>query len=166
MWTVQANSVSATAQVKILEKLINRATHPLPLVAYEEEGIILQPGSSISSGTVVTNPTIARQSGVLVEVAVQCGVAPTDQTLVLDIVNSRYGTILGAGNHIKIPSGDRSLHIVTKFAFSPGATYMFKNDNLTVIDSYVVTGPDPAAAGSVTVLVRWQVPALPAGFQS
>ena len=163
-WTVSANSVSATAQVKLLEKIINRSTHPLPLVAYESEQIILAPGSSVASGVNATNPTIARQSGVLVEVVVQCGVAPTDQTLVLDIINSRYGSILGPNNLIKIPSGDLSQHIVTKFVGDPASTYMFRNDGLTVSASYIVTGSSPARAGSVTIIVRWQVPSLPAGF--
>lgn len=150
--TTGADQLNAIA---VFEKLVALTSNPLPIVQYETEELILAPGSSISAGTVEMNPAIVRQSGKLVEVVVACGVAPVDQTLVIDILNSAYGSILAAP--IQIPSGDLSVHVITAFVGGLAPTYVLVNQALTATAKYVVTGANPTRAGSVSVMIRWQV---------
>ena len=155
-WSITGTSgADQLNAIAIFEKLVARTENPLPIVQYETETLILAPGTSISAGTVAPNPAIVRQSGKLVEVVVACGIAPTDQTLVIDVINSAYGSILQSP--ISIPSGDTSIHVVTTFLSDPAPTYVLVNQGLTATAKYVVTGANPVRAGSVTVLIRWQV---------
>lgn len=155
-WLIQANTGAYLGnELSVFEKLIKRSQNPLPIVQYAESTFVLAPGASLSGGLVQTNPQFVRQSGQLAEIIVQCGVPPTDQTLMLDIQCSGFGTVLEAP--ISIVSGDGTVHVVTVFVRDPAPTYLIVNESLTVVASYVVTGADPALAGSITVLIRWKV---------
>lgn len=139
----------------MFEKLIARTQNPLPIVQFANTTFVLGAGSSIAGGLVASNPNRIGQSGKLVEIFVQAGVPPTDQTLFIDIVDSAFGTILRAP--IQIVSGDGSPQVITAFVRDPAPTYLLVNQSLSVVTSYVVTGANPALAGSVTVDVVWAI---------
>lgn len=158
VWVVSGTSgADQLNAIQIFEKLVARTENALPLLQFEAETFVLAPGGSVSSGVVATNPTIARQSGKLYEIVVQCGVPPVDQTLIINIINSSTGALLTAAQAIKIPSGDGTVHIQSIFVNDPSPTYILVNQGLTVSVSYTITGANPTRAGSITVLVRWAV---------
>ena len=142
--------------ISMLERVIARTENPLPIPQYENNSLILEPGSSISTGIVATNPLFALQTGPVEQIVVQCGVPPTNQTLVLDILAGGV-SLLGTANLIKIASGDGTQHIYETFVKGLAATYVVANQSITVAAYYIITGPNPARAGSVSVVIRRRV---------
>ena len=134
--------------MKFFERLYRRTEHPNPVIRESLTTFIIAPGASVVSGTVDSNPKRVTQTQQLFECYAVAGVAPVDQDLYLDIKSSGLGggSILAAP--LRIPAGSTTLHSTTAFSSDP--MYLFKNDVLTCVAYYVVTGSSPTPAGSVS----------------
>lgn len=157
-WQVTANTgVDRANQLKIYERLIARTANPLPIPRYEVAQFVLAPGSSIAAGSIPTNPQVVLQTGQLFDITVQFGVPPTDQTLVLDILNDVFGGSILNSAKIVVASGDGSKQTITRFINDPTPITIYAGSSFSPVVSYNVTGANPTLAGSGTVLIRWKI---------
>ena len=158
-WVIYANTGQDIGNaVKWFERFVARTENPLPIQQFAEQNWIIAPGASVSSATAVTNPVVLQAGGNLVQAYAICGIPPTGQSLVIDILDNGV-SILGPGNQIVIPSGTTDPVYVTSFALPTVAI----GDILTLAISYLVGSGAPTPAQSMTVSVRWSTPGLPAG---
>jgi hypothetical protein len=108
---------------------------------------IIAPGGSVSSGTQSTNPYVVLNTGKLASAYAIAATPPVDQDLEIQIVSAAIGNLLKTP--LVIPAN--SFALVQTIVFQLDPTYIFVNDVLTVVATYVNVGAAPIPAGSVTV---------------
>ena len=160
-WTIQATTGQDLGNsTKWFERLIARTENPLPVQQFDQVDFVLAPGGSLSSGIPVGYAYPAKTSGPLVLVSVIAGTPPTDQNLVIDILDGGV-SILGIANRIVIPAGNGNE--ITSTVFASVGQSIGIGDLLTCSVSYSVTGSSPLPASNVLVTVRWSTAGLPQG---
>jgi hypothetical protein len=133
--------------VKWFETIISRTQHPNPVIRREMPTFIIAPGGSVSSGTQSTNPYVVLNTGKLASAYAIAATPPVDQDLEIQIVSAAIGNLLKTP--LVIPAN--SFALVQTIVFQLDPTYIFVNDVLTVVATYVNVGAAPIPAGSVTV---------------
>jgi hypothetical protein len=157
-WTITCTTGNDIGNsTKWFERLIARTQNPVPLQQPDRQTWILSPGGSVSSASATANPIVLQSGGVLVVAYAIAGTPPTNQQLVIDILDNGV-SILGPGNQIIIGSGVVDPVYVRTFA---KATVNI-GDVLSLSVEYQGTGGSPLPASSVTVYVGWGGAALPA----
>lgn len=143
---------------KWFERLIARTENPLPVQQPQVLSIIIGGGGqSVSAGVPAGyTPSPLTSGGPILSITAIAGTPPTDQNLVIDLLDGG-NSILG-NNLIVIPAGSVDQVFVTQFAQSSVAI----GDVITPSVSYQVTGTNPLPASSVNVTVVWSPPGLPA----
>lgn len=160
-WVVTATTGQDLGNsTKWFERLIARTENPLPVQQFDQLTFVLAPSGSVTSGVPTVNPKPLSTAGTLVEVFAMAGVPPTNQDLVIDILDNGV-SILGPGNLLTIPAG--SFNQISSTVFAALGLGVSIGDVLTVSLSYKVKGGAPTPASSVTVNVRWSTAGLPAG---
>lgn len=151
VWSVKArNNLDPGNWVKWYERLIGRTANPLPVLQYEEGTFVLGAGSSVSSGVSLTNPYIVGRTGLMVEIVMAAAVPPTDETLVIQLLDN--GSIIAT---LAMPASTLANQLITVPVPKSNQLYVYKGDVLNVNAFYQVTGPNPAPASGVTVKARW-----------
>lgn len=149
-YQLQASSADlALNAISFFERLIRRTEHPNPVVRQEIITFIIAPGASVVSGTVDSNPKRATKTSKLFEAYAIAGIPPVDQDLYLDILDMDLGGISIFSQSIKIGAGIDTL--VSLFTFYQNPGWLFRNHVLKARATYVITGPNPTPAGSVSL---------------
>lgn len=156
-WQVKATNTQDLGNwIKYMERLIRRTDNTIPVNRYEEAAWILGNGSSLAGGTVQSNPYYVRNTGQVFLAFAGANNGPTDQTLTIDVVSDAQGSLLTSGpTPLVIPAGSTALVKVTQFLGDPAPLFMIKDDRLTVVATYTVTGANPVAAANVSFGMRW-----------
>lgn len=99
-------------------------------------------------------PIWVLDTGQVFKAAVQAANPPTDQDIMFDIVSAAQGSILGGPIALTIPAGSTSLIEITQFTNDPAPFYLFQNDNLTPVITYLNLGANPVAAANVKLVLQ------------
>lgn len=152
-WQVTAtNTQDLGNAMAFFERMLQRTNNGIPLPrlrAYTWWASQLLPAGNLSGP-----PTSVLDTGQVFEAAIQAMNPPTDQTLTVDILSAAQGSILGGPVTLTIPAGSTSLIKITQFTGDPSPFFLFRDDNLTPVITYNVTGPSPVAAANVKLVLQ------------
>ena len=158
-WVIQATSGQDLGNSTYwFERLIQRTENPLPIQQTGQLTFVLAPGGSLTAGVPANNPVPLTTAGALTQAYVICGTPPTEQNLVVDILDNGVSIL---SSPLIVPAGSAAQVLTMSFAVA-GLTVAI-GDLLSVSISYQVIGLAPTPAANVTVYVQWTVAGLPAG---
>lgn len=153
-WQVTAtNTQDLGNAMAFFERMLQRTNNGIPLPRLRGYGWDYNIGF-IPAGPWPGSPTSVLDTGQVFECAVQALNPPTDQTLTVDILSAAQGSILGGPVTLTIPAGSTSLIKITQFTGDPSPFFLFRDDNLTPVITYNVTGPSPVAAANVKIVLQ------------
>ena len=137
--------------------LLQNASNALPVFQFEDASFALAPGTSLSGGTPQVNPYLVKRTGQLVFLYAAAAVAPTNQNLVIQFLVN--GTLVPG--QVVIPGGSSANTPYSYYFPDTNPLWVFntatENDVVTIMLSYVVTGPNPTPASGVSAYMRWRM---------
>jgi hypothetical protein len=158
-WVIQATSGQDLGNSTYwFERLLQRTENPLPVQQYGSLQFVLAPGGSLAAGVPPNNPVPLTTAGPLTQVYIMAGTPPTDQNLVIDVLDNGVSIL---STPLIIPAG--SLAQVATSTFKVAGLTVAIGDLLSISVSYQVIGSAPTPAANVTVNVQWMAAGLPAG---
>ncbi len=153
-WQITAtNTQDLGNAMAFFERLIQRGNNGIPLPRLRGYGWDYNSGF-VAAGAWAGSPTSVLDTGQVFECAIQALNPPTDQDLVVDILSASQGSILGGPVALTIPAGSTALIKITQFTGDPSPFFLFRDDNLTPVITYNVTGPSPVAAANVKLVLQ------------